>query len=96
MAGTTVIGVTLIVFGGVIVIAGLVLIVIVTLTALGVYLKPPKGGAESYAASGTDWAKLLEALSKLPQWMLAIIVGNAQILMGYWLLGATLFGQKFW
>jgi hypothetical protein len=37
---------------------------------------------------------VLEALSKLPQWAIAVVLGNLQILMGFWMLGATLFGKK--
>src|SRR5215470_8824471 len=44
------------------------------------------------ATSAPDVGKLLEALGKLPQWAVAIIVGNLQILVGFWMLGATLFG----
>jgi len=46
------------------------------------------------ATKAPDVGKLLEALSKLPQWALAVILGNVQILMGFWMLGATLFGYK--
>jgi hypothetical protein len=44
--------------------------------------------------AAVDVAKLLEALSKLPQWAVAVVLGNLQILMGFWMLGATLFGYK--
>jgi hypothetical protein len=46
------------------------------------------------AASAPDVGKLLDALSKLPQWAVAVLVGNVQILVGFWMLGATLFGYK--
>jgi multisubunit Na+/H+ antiporter MnhB subunit len=93
--GTSVVAVILIVFGIVTVLAGVGLIIVAALTALHVYRQGPRTSGTDYAA-GVDWAKILEALSKLPQWMLAIIVGNAQILVGYWLLSATLFGYELW
>jgi hypothetical protein len=46
------------------------------------------------AKAAVDVGKLLEALSKLPQWAVAVILGNLQMLMGFWFLGATLFGYK--
>lgn len=46
------------------------------------------------AAAAVDVGKLLEALSKLPQWAVAVMLGNLQILMGFWMLGATLFGYR--
>jgi multisubunit Na+/H+ antiporter MnhB subunit len=91
--GTCVVAGILIGFGIVTVLAGVCLIIVAALTAFYVYRQNPKN---LVADSGVDWAKILEALSKLPQWMLAIIAGNAQILIGYWLLGATLFGYKLW
>jgi hypothetical protein len=93
--GTSVVGGILIFFGILTVLAGVILIIVAALTALHVYRRGPTTSTTDYAA-GVDWAKILEALSKLPQWMLAIIVGNAQILVGYWLFGATLFGYKLW
>ena len=44
--------------------------------------------------AAVDVSKLLEALSKLPQWAVAVVFGNLQILLGFWMLGATLFGYK--
>jgi len=37
-------------------------------------------------------AKILEMLSKLPQWLLAIIVGDVQL----WLAARTVAGQPWW
>jgi hypothetical protein len=95
MTGTSVVAAILIIFGILTVFAGVVLIMVAALTALHVYMRGPKPSNTDFAA-GVDWAKILEALSKLPQWMLAIIAGNVQILVGYWLLGATVFGYKLW
>jgi hypothetical protein len=54
-----------------------------------------KSGVRTYKATDAgDWGKWLEALSKLPQWAIAIVLGNLQIAIGLWLLGATLFGYK--
>ena len=54
-----------------------------------------KAGKQTYRATDAiDWGKWLEALSKLPQWAVAIVMGNLQIAVGAWLLGATLFGYK--
>jgi hypothetical protein len=41
-----------------------------------------------------DLGKALEAISKLPQWAVMLIIGYLQILMGFWLLGATMFKSK--
>jgi hypothetical protein len=43
-----------------------------------------------------DPAKALEALSKLPQWAVAVIVGYLQLLAGFWMLGAKLFGIEMY
>jgi hypothetical protein len=56
-------------------------------------------GGKSTLLGGTgdqavDPGKVLEALSKLPQWAAAVIVGYLQILMGFWILGETLFGYS--
>ncbi len=32
-----------------------------------------------------DLTKLIEAIIKMPQWLLAILAGDAQIWLGYWL-----------
>jgi hypothetical protein len=50
------------------------------------------GGAGQDQA--VDPGKVLEALSKLPQWAVMVIVGYLQILMGFWMLGAKLFGYS--
>jgi hypothetical protein len=94
MSGTNVVASILIGFGIVTVLAGTILIVVAALTAWAVYRRGPASGTTD--AAGVDWAKILEALSKVPQWMLAMIAGNAQIRIGFWLLGATLFGYKLW
>ena len=58
------------------------------------------GGRKGWFGGGTgvdlaaDPGKALEALSKLPLWAVAIIVGYLQILVGLWLLGETLFGYS--
>ena len=56
------------------------------------------GKAKWLGGTGTDLAvdpgKVLEALSKLPLWAVMIIVGYMQILMGFWMLGETLFGYS--
>jgi hypothetical protein len=80
--------------GGLSVFAGVVLIaagtVLLCAAAKGAF-KIPKTFSPTAAV---DVAKLLEALSKLPQWAVAVVLGNLQILMGFWMLGATLFGYK--
>jgi hypothetical protein len=74
--------------------AGIVIIVagtaLLCAAAWGVF-RAPKKFAPSAAI---DVAKLLEALSKLPQWAIAVVLGNLQILMGLWMFGATIFGYK--
>jgi hypothetical protein len=54
---------------------------------------PAKAGAPSAPAINlSDLAKLIEAIIKIPQWLLALLAGDLQIWLGYWLAtGARLF-----
>ena len=36
-----------------------------------------------------DLTKLIEAIIKMPQWLLAILAGDVQIYLGYWLATGT-------
>jgi hypothetical protein len=74
-----------VVAGAVIIVAGTVLL---CAAAVGAFKIPRTD------AAAIDVGKLLEALSKLPQWAVAVVLGNLQILLGLWMLGATLFGYK--
>ncbi|MCA6115190.1 hypothetical protein J6524_09785 [Bradyrhizobium sp. WSM 1738] len=47
---------------------------------------------EAAAVDADGVAKVLEMLSKLPQWFLAILTGNFQL----WLALRTLAGQSWW
>ena len=75
-----------VVAGAVFVLAGLALLIAAGKGALTMTFRGP--------AALPDVGKLLEALSKLPQWAVAVLLGNLQILIGLWMLGATLFGYK--
>jgi hypothetical protein len=85
------VGCVLVVLGGVIVLAGVVMVGTVALTAWATYQSSTP--APTFTVS--DWTKLAEALARLPHWAIAIILGNVQILMGFWVWGGkiTLFGQ---
>ena len=75
-----------VVAGGVFVLAGVALLIAAGKGALKMTFRGP--------TDLPDVGKLLEALSKLPQWAVAVLLGNLQILIGLWMLGATLFGYK--
>ena len=56
--------------------------------------KPPGGAAHTLAAGAfpvnlADLTKLIEAIIKMPQWLLAILAGDVQIYLGYWLATGT-------
>jgi hypothetical protein len=73
------------------IIAGIIIIVAGAVSLLSAGIKIPKAFIDTQAI---DVGKLLEALSKLPQWAVAIMLGNVQIFLGFWMLDATLFGYK--
>src|SRR5262249_23375128 len=75
-----------VVAGGVFVLAGVGLLIAAGEGALTMAFRGPT------ALPGVG--KLLEALNKLPPWAVAVLLGNLQILIGLWMLGATLFGYK--
>jgi len=56
--------------------------------------RPPAAPIAGAAAGGAavnvaDLAKLIEAIVKIPQWLLAILAGDLQIWLGYWLATGT-------
>lgn len=86
--------------GWLLLIGGLVLTVIgIVILLLGaiqlmrqMYHTAGGGGAAAPAAPGVnlaDLTKLIEAIIKIPQWLLAILAGDAQIWFGYWLVTGT-------
>jgi len=77
----------LLIFGGLaLVFVGLA---ILTLGAIQLFRQmwlKTTGGATAPAAPGVnlaDLAKLIEAIIKIPQWLLAILAGDVQIWLGY-------------
>jgi hypothetical protein len=71
-------------FGALTILAGMILLLRTLVLPKGI------GGAD-----GTfDLSKALEALGKLPLWAAAIVVGYVQIVMGFWMLGETVFKYK--
>ena len=80
--------------GGASIVLGILIIAAGTLMLIAAVRGAFKVANTVDAAKAPDVGKLLEALSKLPQWAVAVMLGNVQILMGFWMLGATLFGYK--
>jgi CBS-domain-containing membrane protein len=78
--------------------SGLVLvavgIAILTLGAIQLWrqmFKPAAAAAQARTLAGpavnlADLTKLIEAIIKIPQWLLAVLAGDAQIYLGYWLV----------
>ena len=87
--------------GWIVVISGLLLVIlgiaILLLGAVQLYrqifqraLAPAGGGAPAAAGVNlADLAKLIEAIIKMPQWLLALLAGDIQIWFGYWLATGT-------
>lgn len=90
--------------GWVLIIGGLLLvaagIVILALGAIQLFrqmflaptpkaVSPAGGGAGASAVNLADLAKLIEAIIKMPQWLLALLAGDVQIWIGYWLATGT-------
>ena len=72
-------------FGAITILVGMILLV------RALVLPKNLGGFDK---TGFDLSKALEALAKLPLWAAAIVVGYGQILMGFWMLGETVFKYK--
>jgi hypothetical protein len=83
------------VVGGLILIASGTAILILGGTQLWRQMFKPPGGAAHTLAAGVfpvnlaDLTKLIEAIIKMPQWLLAILAGGVQIYLGYWLAKGT-------
>lgn len=88
--------------GWILILDGLVLsvvgIAILLLGAIQLYrqmFRPPTAAVPTGGAAGApavnlaDLAKLVEAIIKMPQWLLAIFAGDIQIYLGYWLATGT-------
>lgn len=94
-----VLGANMVAVGWVLVLGGIFLslvgTVILVLGAIQLYrqmFKPPEaktapagGAAAGPAINLADLTKLIEAVIKMPQWLLAILAGDLQIYLGYWL-----------
>jgi hypothetical protein len=79
---------TLVVSGAVVLLAGTVILLAAAVQAL----RPMRTTAEAAAVDADGVAKVLEMLSKLPQWLLAILAGDFQL----WLAMRVLAGQPWW
>ena len=79
------------VFGGLILIAaGIAILILGGFQLLRQMFWPPGGTAHTLAERAfpvnlADLTKLIEAIIKMPQWLLAILAGDVQIYLGYWL-----------
>jgi hypothetical protein len=82
-------GEALVVLGLVVVILGVVLLAVAAVKLLCNLW--PRGAAGGGAGDPADWAKLVEALNKLPTWALAIICGDVQIWLGLRIQGISIF-----
>jgi hypothetical protein len=84
------IAVVLVVSGALAVLSGTALLTVAAVEAITLIRTRPATEAVAVDANGV--AKLLEMLSKVPQWFLALLAGNLQ----FWLAMRTLAGQSWW
>jgi len=89
------IGALLLVLGAAAVVVSLIMLIVALLQSIapirhqaGGDKSGPMGGA---AFNPVDWANLLQAVSKLPVWALAMLAGDAQIWFGMKLMGLKVF-----
>jgi hypothetical protein len=92
------VGWALIVGGVVLTIVGIVILILAVVQLIRQMCgHPATAGHVTFAANMTginvaDLTKLIEAIIKIPQWLLAILAGDLQIWFGYWLAtGSRLF-----
>jgi hypothetical protein len=84
----TFVAVSLAISGAVAVLAGTAILAAAAIQAL----RPLRTTTEAVAVDADGMAKVLEMLSKLPQWLLAILAGDLQL----WLAMRALAGQSWW
>ncbi len=77
--------------GVLVVIIGLVILLVITVKLLFTVLGSTWGGEPTGGSGPSDWAKLVEAIAKLPIWALALLAGDVQIWLGLRLLGTNIF-----
>ena len=83
------------VIGGLILIAtGIAILILGGIQLWRQMFRPPSGTAHTLTAGAfpvnlADLTKLIEAIIKMPQWLLAILAGDVQIYLGYWLATGT-------
>jgi hypothetical protein len=89
--------------GWILIVAGVILSIIgIVILSLGTtQLLKQMFGSPTAATGGVagfsminlaDLTKLIEAIIKMPQWLLALLAADVQIYLGYWLVkGARLF-----
>ena len=92
------VGIILIVSGLLLILVGIVILAlgaIQLLRQMGVRASP---GAAPPAAPGVnlnDLTKLIEAIIKIPQWLLAVLAGDLQIWLGYLVDNRNLLSKLF-
>ena len=95
------VGFLLIVGGLFLVLAGISIIalgVVQLLRQMGLGTRAGAAGAAPPSAPGvslSDLTKLIEAIIKMPQWLLAILAGDLQIWLGYLIDKRNLFSSLF-
>jgi hypothetical protein len=83
------VGFLLILSGLLLVLVGIVILglgAVQLLRQMGIFRRGAAGGAALPAAPGVnlgDLTKLIEAIIKMPQWLLAVLAGDLQIWLGY-------------
>jgi hypothetical protein len=82
------VGWLLIACGVILVAVGIAILVLGAIQLWRQMFKPARAAAHTLAVPAVnlaDLTKLIEAIIKIPQWLLAILAGDAQIWLGYWL-----------
>jgi hypothetical protein len=92
------IGFLLIITGLILILAGISILVLGAVQLLRQMGLRGRAGAAPPAAPGVnlnDLTKLIEAIIKIPQWLLAILAGDLQIWLGYLVDKRNLFSSLF-
>jgi hypothetical protein len=79
---------------GVVLVVGGVTILVLAVVQLVVQMRHSSTKAGAAAPAAVDLgalAKLIEAIIKMPQWLLALLAGDVQIWLGYLVEGRNLF-----
>ena len=92
------VGIILIISGLLLILIGIFILALGTVQLLRQMGVRARAGAAPPAAPGVnlgDLTKLIEAIIKMPQWLLAIFAGDLQIWLGYLIDKRNLFSNLF-